>query len=254
MKLLRKPSCLSPLLLVLLLFVVAPANAISYRVHYSLLQTSARAVPTKVVLLPMDIKVSQVTAGGVVEEVPEWTKTAIANIEHGLRKYDAISQNLQILASPKLTPTELETTKEYLALYSVVAGNAYSVTTFGGSAWRHKLERFDYTLGDGLAFLKARTGADAGLIIIGRHQIATGGRVAASVFAAILGGVYVQTSSNFLTIGVVDFATGDILWFTYTHGATGKDLRAVDSADKELLKMMEDFPGLEDYRKSVSGK
>jgi hypothetical protein len=171
-----------------------------------------------------------------------------------LHRYDETNPNLQILPSPELTPAERETVKEYLALYSVVAGNAFWATTYGGQAWRHKLERFDYTLGDGLAFLKARTGADAGLVIIGRHQIATGGRVAASVFAALFGGVILQPSSNFLTIGVVDFATGDILWFTYTHGATGKDMRAVDRADQKVLEMMSDFPGLQAYRQFISRK
>lgn len=249
---LRKPRCCSPLLLVLLLLVAAPANAISYRVHQSLLAASARPVPAKVVLLPMDVKVSEITAGGVVEEEPDWTKKAIANIEQGLRKYDETNPQLQIVASPQLTSAELETTKEHLALYNIVAGNAYWTTTFGGSGWRHKRERFDYTLGTGLAFLKARTGADAGLVVIGRHQIATGGRVAASVLAALFGGVIVPTSSNFLTMGVVDFASGDILWLSYTPGARGKEMRDADETAREVRKMMEDFPGLEGYRKFIA--
>ena len=66
------------------------------------------------------------------------------------------------------------------------------MTTIGGPAWKHKVDHFDYTLGSGLAFLKERTNADAGLLVIGRHQIATGGRVAASVLAALFVGVYVS--------------------------------------------------------------
>ncbi len=253
MDFLRKAHCLFPLLLVLLLLVPGVVDAAApYLVHHSLLGAPPKPVPSKIALLPMDIKVSQITAGGVAEEVPEWTRMAVANIEHGLQEYDKRNPQLQILASPRLAPGEAETVKEHLALYDIVAGNAYWATTFGGAAWRHKRERFDYTLGTGLAFLRDRTGAEAGLIIIGRHQIATGGRVAASIFAALFGGVIVPTSSNFLTMGIVDFATGDVLWLSYTPGATGKELRAVESADKEVLKIMQAFPGLEEYRKSLS--
>jgi hypothetical protein len=49
MHFLRSPRYCSSLLLVLLLLVAAPANAIDYRVHYSLLQTPGKPVPTKVV-------------------------------------------------------------------------------------------------------------------------------------------------------------------------------------------------------------
>ncbi len=128
------------------------------------------------------------------------------------------------------------------------------MTTYGGSGWRHKLDRFDYTLGNGLAFLQDRTGADSGLLVIGRHQIATAGRVAASVLAALFGGVVVPTSRNFLTTGVVDFETGDILWLNYSTSASGRDLRELETADKEVLRLLEKFPGLEAYRKGGSKK
>lgn len=252
MELLRKPSRVSPVFLVLLLFVAGAAQATSFRVHYSMIWEPVRPVPTKVVLLPMDIKVSEVSAGGVVEEVPEWTKTATTNIKHGITEYDAVNTELQILSSPPLSAQESEIVEEHLALYDVVAGSAYWTTTFGGDAWKHKRDRFDYSLGSGLAFMKERTGADAGLIVIGRHQIATAGRVAGSVLAGIFGGVYLPTSVNFLTVGIVDFATGDVLWLNYTAGATGKELKKVESADREILKLLEDFPGLEAYRKFIS--
>lgn len=245
-------------LLVLVLGGCATGGAqTAYRVHYSLHEEPVRAVPTTIVLLPPDIAVSEISAGGVVEEVLAWTETAIANLKRGINAYAATKGNLKIFAFPKIADNEVTIVNEHLALYDVVAGNAFQMTTIGGSAWKHKVDHFDYTLGSGLAFLKQRTNADAGLLVIGRHQIATGGRVAASVLATLaalmgLGGGYLPTSQNFLTLGLVDFETGDILWFNYTTGASGKDLQKVEDAGAIVKRLLDEFPGFKAYKKRQS--
>lgn len=240
--------------LVLVLGGCATGAPTAYRVHYSLHEDPVRPAPTTMVLLPPDIKVSEVSAGGVVEEVPAWTEKATANIKRGITAYAATKANLKIFTFPTIAENERAVVDEHLALYDVVAGNAYQVTTVGGPAWKHKADHFDYTLGDGLAFLKKRTGADAGLLVIGRHQIATGGRVAASVLAALFGGAYLPTSRNFLTLGVVDFETGDILWFNYTVGASGKDMQKVENAGAIVKRLLEEFPGIGAYKKRRPSK
>jgi PBP1b-binding outer membrane lipoprotein LpoB len=224
----------------------------AYRVHYSLHEEPVRASPTTIVLLPPDIEVSEVSAGGVVEEVPAWTEKATANLKRGINAYAATKGNLQIFAFPEIADNEVAIVNDHLALYDVVAGNAFRMTTIGGSAWKHKVDHFDYTLGSGLAFLKQRTNADAGLLVIGRHQIATGGRVAASIFAALFAGAYVPTSRNFLTLGLVDFETGDILWFNYTTGASGKDMQKVEDAGAIVKRLLDEFSGIEAYKKRQS--
>ena len=224
----------------------------AYRVHYSLHEEPVRPVPTTIVLLPPDIEVSEVSAGGVVEEVPAWTEKATANLKRGINVYAATKGNLEIYAFPEIAENEVAIVNEHLALYDAVAGSAFQVTTIGGSAWKHKVDHFDYTLGNGLAFLKQRTNADAGLLVIGRHQIATGGRVAASIFAALFAGAYLPISRNFLTLGLVDFETGDILWFNYTAGASGKDMQKVEDAGAIVRRLLDEFPGVEAYKKRRS--
>ncbi|MDH3670216.1 MAG: hypothetical protein OES46_03530 [Gammaproteobacteria bacterium] len=226
----------------------------AYRVHYSLHEEPVRAAPTTIVLLPPNIEVSEVSAGGVVEEVPAWTEKAIANLKRGINAYAATKGNLEIFAFPEIAENEVAIVNEHLALYDVVAGTAFQMTTTGGSAWKHKVDHFDYTLGSGLAFLKERTNADAGLLVLGRHQIATGGRVAASVLAALFAGAYVATSRNFLTLGLVDFKTGDILWFNYTTGASGKDMQQVEDAGAIVKRLLDEFPGVEAYKKRRSSE
>ena len=112
----------------------------------------------------------------------------------------------------------------------MIAGTAHEVITNGGAAWQHKASRFDYTLGDGLAFLTARSGADAGLIVIGAQSVASGGRIALSIFSVVTGaftGLYVPMAGGgtFLTAGIVDLRTGDILGFNFdSKFKAGRDI------------------------------
>ncbi|MFQ5544795.1 MAG: hypothetical protein ACE5FE_02335, partial [Acidiferrobacterales bacterium] len=112
----------------------------AYRVHYSLHEKPVRPVPTTIVLLPLDIEVSEVSAGGVVEEVPAWTATAVANLKRGINVYAATKGNLEIYAFPEIPEEEVAIVNEHLALYDAVAGSAFQMTTIGGSAWKHKVD------------------------------------------------------------------------------------------------------------------
>ncbi|MDH3467673.1 MAG: hypothetical protein OES26_17495, partial [Gammaproteobacteria bacterium] len=130
------------------------------------------------------------------------------------------------------------------ALYQVVASTARALIAHGGKAWQHKASRFDYTLGDGLAFLAERSGADAGLIVIGAQSVSSAGRSALSIFSVVTGaltGVYMPMTGGgtFLTAGIVDFRTGDVLWFNFDNKfKAGRDIRdsvIAANAVKELL-------------------
>ena len=62
-----------------LLAGAAQAEDTPHWVHYRLLNGSA-TLPKKVVVIPASVKVFEVTAGGVEEEVPAWSAEASTNI------------------------------------------------------------------------------------------------------------------------------------------------------------------------------
>ena len=157
------------------------------KIHYTLKEHPDSRPLQQVVLLPVDVNVKEMSAGGVEEEVPEWSRKAEENIRSALliaRGSEGGCCVTRMVDSSSLTPEERESLEEHLALFNTVAANAMWVDLPGNSAWHFKSEHFDYTLGDGLSFLKTRYGIDAGLIILGEDVVTTGGRKAMAILAA----------------------------------------------------------------------
>jgi hypothetical protein len=185
------------------------------------------------------------SAGGVQEEVFEWSRKAEENIRSALLVSRGSGNDCcvtRVVDSSSLTPGERERLEEHLALFSTVAANALWLDLPGNSAWRLKSEHFDYTLGSGLSFLKTSYGVDAGLIILGEDVVSSGGRKAMAVLGATVG-VGVPIGHSILVGGLVDFETGDLLWLNRTVSYGGADLRDPASCLDLARKLMEDYPG-----------
>ena len=216
------------------------------KIHYTLKEHPDSRPLQQVVLLPVDVNVKEMSAGGVEEEVPEWSRKAEENIRSALliaRGSEGGCCVTRMVDSSSLTPEERESLEEHLALFNTVAANAMWVDLPGNSAWHFKSEHFDYTLGDGLSFLKTRYGVDAGLIILGEDVVTTGGRKAMAILAAA-GGLYVPLGHSILVGGLVDFETGDLLWLNHTVSTGNADLRDPESCLALARKLMENYPGM----------
>jgi len=224
------------------------------KVHYTLKEHPDSRPLRQVVLLPVDVDVKEMSAGGVQEEVPEWSRKAEENIRSAL----LVSKDsggrccaTRVVDSSTLTPEERETLEEHLALFNTVAANAIWVDLPGNSAWHFKSEHFDYTLGSGLSFLKTRYGVDAGLIILGEDVVSTGGRKAMAVLGATVG-IGVPMGHSILVGGLVDFETGDLLWLNRTTSYGAADLRDPASCLDLARKLMENYPGMRSDAGSTS--
>lgn len=234
---------------ILVLFLAGCVAPPKHRVHHSLIDKPPRPMPTRVVLLPVDIMVSEISMGGVVEEVEAWSKQAAGNMEQALKNYAASSHKIEIVPLAKLTGKEQDSADEHRALYDRVAANAFIYTNpqFAGPAWDHKIKHFDYTLGDGLAFLRKRTGADAALIVVGEDEISTSGRKAAMVITRVLWGSNMRAGTSYLSAGLVDLKTGDILWLNSSASTGDRDLREAEDVTAMVNALFEPFPGIEPF-------
>jgi len=198
-------------------------------------------LPKKFILLPIDMTVSEISAGGIVEEVPDWSMTAKSHVDTALAKFYQEEVNMELLPTPELTNSERELVEEHVALYDVSVGTALALKYRGGSAWKEKNERFNYTLGSGLSFLKQKTDADAALIVIGLDQISSAERKAAIVAAALFG-VGIPGGISFISAGVVDINTGDIVWFNHNFAVANRDLREKEDAVEMTYEMLAEYP------------
>ncbi len=224
----------------------------THNVHFSLVEDQTPDVPAKIVLITPDISVSEVSAGGVVEEVPEWSAEAKRIVIAALNAYVDERPDVELLSLPELETNQQALLKEFRALYDLTSSSAFFATGLGGEAWQHKYSHFDYTLGPGLAFLRERTGADAVLFITGEDFVSSAGRVGAAVVGALFG-VGVQLGHSYLSFGVVDLDNGDLLWLNYTVAYASRSLRDNEDNAYMIEDLLEDFPGIEYVRKSIAG-
>jgi hypothetical protein len=206
------------------------------------LQGDAAKLPSSLLLLPIDVSIEEISAGGVMQEDPQWSKEGEEALVAAVKNYFAGGSPTSLVAMPELTAEESERVHEHILLYDVVAKEAYIATTVPGMGWEHLAKNFHYTLGDGLRFLKQKTGAEAALIVIGSDAISTGGRKAMVAVAALLGVGMPVGRSNVL-VGVIDLEDGDILWFRHSFAEGNRDLRNPEDAGVLFAKAMEGYGG-----------
>jgi len=235
------------LFLAISLLLAGCATAPTSNVHYTIRQEPGSRPLQQVVLLPVDVDVYELSAGGVKEEVPEWSSTAETNIRNALLVSKAAGGKCCVtrpVDTASLALDERAILEEHLALFNAVAISAMWATQSSNTAWHFKAEHFDYTLGDGLAFLKEKYGLDAGLVITGEDVVSSSGRKTTAMLGAIFG-VAIPLGHSILMGGLVDFSTGDLLWLNYVVSAAGQaDLRDPASCLELAKTLMKEYPGL----------
>jgi hypothetical protein len=192
--------------------------------------------PKKILLLPPQMFVAELSAGGVIQKQDDWTREANENLLGGAETYFRENgQQLEAVRLPKLDAEEAETVESHIGLYDRLAYAIYIYGRGQDSGWQHKKTEWDYTLGDGLAFLREKTGADTALIFTGADIISSSGRKAAFV-AGLLLGVVIPTGQSFITVGLADLKTGEIRWMSYDQSML------LDSRNPEAVKeLVRDF-------------
>ena len=180
----------------------------------------ARPLPRRLLLLAPDVRVHEVSAGGVIEKVPRFTDAASRRFSASLAVVATSGTDpIELVGAPVLSPDELEGLSDLIARYGVVAAGVRQALT-GGGPWRSRVEHFDYTLGEGLPALAHKTKVDAMLITTGQALVESQGRSAMNIAGSFASALLSQGRSlSFhkddraaLSFGVVDLNTGNILW------------------------------------------
>ena len=225
-----------------------------HKVHHRVVAAPhmLQATPNTTVLLPLSVTVKEMTAGGLKDEVGDWTQAANDHIRMALQSGRPIGGTRKLVSLDDLSDAEDRVVEEHLALFNVVAGGALGHTMIQpiDTAWLPKARRFDYTLGPGLAFLREKTGADQALIIFGEDVISSEGRKAAAVVGALFG-VVVPLGHSFLTAGIVDLQSGDILWMDYTVSGGNQTFRERADVDELLTELFSNYPGIDSYTQGI---
>lgn len=191
----------------------------------------------KVVVMPVDIELFSMSAGGVLEPRADWTEAATRYFSDALaKKHKDLG-----LDGVALSSADAEEFGEINALHAAVA-QAIALHHFGPGALHlpTKEGKLDWSLGEAIAPIQKKTGADYALFSWVRDSYASAERKAAMVAMALLGvgitgGVQVGYAS------LVDLKTGRVLWFNQLARMTG-DLREPDEAIESVNALLARFP------------
>jgi len=251
----RDPLCQgyrAAAMLLLALLLSACQTIPQYRLNHRVLADEALVTaPGRILLLPLNVEVKEMSAGGLSDVVPEWTAEAKRIIRnHLLDKSGTLIPEHRITELPPLDDAERDRLAEHTALAKLVWGDAFVLTRFGGSAWEHKAKKFDYSIGSGLTAFGDRTGTDKALLIIAEDLHTTSGRKAMWFMMAALG-VAIPLGHSVVVANLIDLNTGDVLWMNTWVSVGETSLRSTEDVATAFSELFKSYPGIEDYRKYV---
>jgi len=188
-----------------------------------------------VAVMPLDIELFSLSAGGIPEPQAEWTTKAHENLSRAfLEKPFA---NIEFISLSDDNDPEIEPLNR---LHGAVGSAIVLHHTLAMYALPSKQGKLDWSLGDTCSKLKTKTGAQYALFSYVRDSYASGERVAAIVVGLIFG-VGLQGGVQTGYASLVDLDTGQIVWFNRLARARG-DLRDFKNAQESLNALLEGFP------------
>jgi len=191
----------------------------------------------KLVVMPVDVELYSLSAGGVPEPKADWTANA-----HTHMKAELVRRTKTLgLTAELMDEKAADEFAEPMALHAAVArsialhhstGGAWSLPTKGG--------KLDWSFDDAMRDLQAKSGADYGLFIWVRDSYASAERKLAMVGLALLG-VGLTGGMQVGYASLVDLQTGQVLWFNQLARGSG-DLREAQEAAESIDVLLGGFP------------
>ena len=200
-----------------------------------------RSTPnSRIVLMPLDVELMEMSVGGVLEPKPEWTAAAREFIVEEVRAQKAaLGFRLHEYADGEGNSEEQELVDQLVKLHAVV-GRAIRENRKPLQALHSLGEKPQWGLGEEVRVLRERTGADYALFVHVRDSYASEGRKLVMVAGAALKmGLMGGVQSGFASL--VDLKTGDIVWFNQMGRAAG-DLRTREPAGETVKLLFKAFP------------
>lgn len=193
----------------------------------------------RILLMPVDIQLSELTAGGLQEPKAEWTDAARRYAVEVLRDEEKKRGDgmIEYRATPGNPDDDLF--RELSKLHGIVGSTItlHSVPRFALPSMDGK---FDWSLGPEVGKLHERYNADYALFVYIRDSYSSGGRVAVMMVGALVG-VHVMGGVQAGYASLVDLRSGDIVWFNKLVRLEG-DLRTREAAEETMRKLLNGLP------------
>lgn len=195
----------------------------------------------RIVLMPLDLELSEVSAGGVHEPKAEWTEAAR---KHVVAAIESVTRARGMLLVPfqdeRDTDADRETVIDLIKLHRAVGGAVLTHHYQPGFQLPSKQGRFDWSLGPEVTAIARSQEADYALFLFMRDSYASSGLVAVMVVSALLG-VGIQGGVQVGFASLVDLNSGEIVWFNRFVRGTG-DLRTAAGARETISVLLAEAP------------
>ena len=191
----------------------------------------------KVVVMPVDVELFSISAGGVAEPKADWTASALTHMKSAMvAKTNAIGLNTTVMEE-----AVADEFGEQVGLHAAVA-RAIAIHHGSGGVWAlpTKEEKLDWSFADSMRPIESKTGSRYGLFVWVRDSYASPERKALMIGMALLGvGLGGGIQTGYATL--VDLQSGQVLWFNRLISSTG-DLRDAKSAASSIDSLLAGFP------------
>jgi hypothetical protein len=203
----------------------------------------------KVIIMPPQIEVAEIGAGGIAEKIDDWSEQARANVVTAIEAELKSKGSLEVRYVPlEILPDPLKADlADTQSLFDAVNGTVlFHVYGPPPHRFEEKLLQFNYSLGSETSKLLLDD-ADAFLFVKGADQISTAGRRAmqttAMLAAAAVGVVFIpQMGATVMSVALVDARRGDIIWFNFDRAEGIYDLRNPNDAASFVKRILSKFP------------
>jgi len=196
---------------------------------------------TRIALMPLELQLYQLTAGGVREPKAEWTRDAEVHVRRAINVIQSEKQLQLVTFDPTALPLERQKVMDQLVkLHGIVGGEIFLQTRIPQRRPPTKQGKFDWSIGNEVRTVAEATGARYGLFIFLEDSYSSGGRVALGIAMALLG-VGIQGGAQVGYASLVDLNTGQIAWFGTILNGSG-DLRTEEAAEASLRSLFSSLP------------
>ncbi len=201
----------------------------------------ARVGADRVLVMPPDVQLSELTAGGLNEPRADWTATARANVLQALEAFLRERQDMLVeYQKPDAGSTAFHTHDQLTKLHEAVGRAIVLHYYYPVFKLPTKGDKFDYSLGSGATSLAEAHDCRYGLFIYVRDSYSSSGRIAAMVLAAAFN-IQLQGGTQVGFASLVDLQTGEVVWFNRLYRGVG-DLRTTASTQETVEALLADFP------------
>lgn len=172
--------------------------------------------PRKVLVVPADFVITEVTFGKTEERVVPAEKLASQTLSKAVLELGQKEKAFSMVDFSSLKKPQQEVVLQHRALFATMVSQLLLVKEDAVDVWASKLSYFDYTLGRGMAEVAAQTGAETAIFIVGKDKVRSTSRKVLDTFASVLPiGESLSAQPAAVALGVVDLRSGDILMFDH---------------------------------------